>query len=117
MESGEEKANWHIRKEISVGHLGTTLMVIIAMVAGWYDIQNRLDRVEEHVIDPHPHATADQRLNQQELRLVATEATLGAVEKQVSGYQQELLRRMDRQDTTLARIEDRLDQHTVNDRQ
>jgi len=110
MESGEETTNWHIRKEISVGHLGTTLMVVIAMVAGWYQMQNRLIRLEEHLTSP-AHAGAQQRLGQLEEKMARTEAIDAAMAARLESLHAEILRRMDHTDVTLGRIEDRLNSH------
>jgi hypothetical protein len=110
----EKAANWHIRKEISVGHILTTLMLVITMVAGWYEIQNRLSRLEEHTADP-AHAGTAQRLREIDAQMARVEAMDTALGVRLESLQAEILRRMDRQDTALARIEDRLNDHSKDE--
>lgn len=113
MANGDIPTNWHIRKEISVGHILTTLTLLITMVAGWYEIQNRLTIVEAH-LKTGSHEDNAQRLGKVEAQLARVEAVDQALTARLEVLHAEILRRMEHQDTTLGRIEDRLNQHMTN---
>jgi len=58
--SGDEK-NWHVKKEISVGHMVTTAMIFVALIGGWDALGDRVDKLE--IIDEQ-----NQKINQSQDR-------------------------------------------------
>lgn len=42
----DEDMSWHIKKEISVGHMISTATLFVAMVFAWDNLGDRVDRLE-----------------------------------------------------------------------
>ena len=111
----EHDLAWHLKKEISVGHIISTVMLAILLIAGWVEIQNRLQAVEteiaSHVSLP-AHSESERRLDFIESSLAQIHVTDTAIQQRLVDIQNEILRRLDRQDIKLDRIEDRLNDGT-----
>ena len=43
--SGDDK-NWHVKREVSVGHMISTIMLCTAGLAAWDNLGDRVDRLE-----------------------------------------------------------------------
>lgn len=105
---GNNDVNWHLKKELSLGHLISTILLIIMMIGGYIDIQKRLATLETHVESPSHSVSADKRVDNLEARMSRVEAVDSAMAVRLEDLHQEILRRLDRQDVKLDRIEDRL---------
>jgi len=105
--------NWHLKKEVSVSHIISTVMLAGLMVSGWVDVQNRLSETERHLGTPS-HASTEIRLDLIERNLTQVEATDRAVQKRIEDLHQEILRSLARQNDKLDRIEDRLNANRGN---
>jgi len=42
----DEDKNWHVKREISVGHMVTTIALCAALITGWDALSDRVDRLE-----------------------------------------------------------------------
>ena len=102
--------DWHLKKEVSYGHIISTIMLIILMIGGWLDIQSRLIILEEHPGKP-AHSLTETRLDKLESAIAAVHAQDVALTIRLVDLHEDLLRRLDRQDIKLDRIEDRINQH------
>ena len=103
---GEDLA-WHLKKEVSVGHIVSTVMLAGLLIAGLVEMQNRLQLVEQHTRSPS-HMQTEIRLDAVESQLAQVQAVDHAIQQRLIDIQNEILRRLDRQDIKLDRIEDRL---------
>jgi len=110
----EEKANmsWHLKKEFSVGHIVSTVMLAGLLIAGWVDVQKRMTVVENHMVSPS-HSESERRLDLAETRLARIEVNDAATSERLKELQTQIIRLLDRQDVKLDRIEDRLNKHDM----
>lgn len=99
--------NWHLKKEVSLGHLVSTVLLAIVMVAGWVNLQTRLATLEMHVKTP-AHEYSEKRMDAMAAQMVSLSTKNQAMETRLLDLHREILRRLDRQDIKLDRIEDRL---------
>ena len=106
----DERVNWHLKKELSVGHLISTILLTVIMVGGWLDVQKRLAALESHPAAP-AHEVTERRLDLLSAKMTRVEAIDASMQIRLEDLHQEILRRLDRQDIKLDRIEDRLNQH------
>jgi len=104
---------WHLRKEVSYGHIVSTLTLAAMLVALWVKTQNRIVVLEGHLGKPSHHAT-EARLDLIENEISRVNAVDAAMQLRMEDMQKEILRRLDRQDLKLDRIEDRLNEHMGN---
>jgi hypothetical protein len=104
---------WHLRKEISVGHIISTVLLTILLVGGWVDIQERMTLYDMHISSP-AHEETEKRLDAAEATIARVVAIDAAIQIRLEDIQKEIIRRLDRQDIKLDRIEDRLNQHDSN---
>jgi hypothetical protein len=104
------KVDWHLKKEVSYGHIISTVVLVIMMVSGWIDVQKRLIVVEEHLKKP-AHLLTETRLDVLESAIAAVHAQDVALTIRLEDLHNDILRRLDRQDVKLDRIEDRINQH------
>jgi hypothetical protein len=105
-----EQVDWHLKKEVSYGHIISTIVLIILMIGGWLDIQNRLIILEEHP-KKSAHSLTESRLDKLEVAIAAVHAQDVALTTRFIDFQEQIIRRLDRQDIKLDRIEDRLNEH------
>jgi hypothetical protein len=92
--------DWHLKKEVSYGHIISTLLLAILLIGGWVNTQNRIAVLEQHP-DLGAHRISEERLD-------SLEVSVSRIEAVNLSMQKEILRRLDRQDVKLDRIEDRL---------
>jgi hypothetical protein len=105
--------DWHLKKEVSYGHIISTIILLILMVGGWVGIQTRLAILEEHP-KKSAHSLTEKRLDNLESAIAAVHAQDVALTTRLVDFQAQLIRRLDRQDIKLDRIEDRLNKHDTN---
>jgi hypothetical protein len=108
--------DWHLKKEVSYGHIISTILLVILMVGGWSDIQSRLIILEEHPGKP-AHLSTEVRLDRLEITIAAVLTQDVALTMRLEDLHKDLLRRLDRQDIKLDRIEDRLNKHDTKNNQ
>lgn len=106
----DEFVAWHLKKEVSVGHIVSTLMLAGLLIAGYIDMKTRVVALEEHTTKPSHHE-AEKRLDNLEQSVTRVDAVNAAMQIRLEDMQQEILRRLDRQDIKLDRIEDRLNKN------
>ena len=58
--------SWHLKKEISIGHIVSTVMIVLAMIGYAAGIENRLTKVETNQI------AQDSRADRSEFRNIET---------------------------------------------
>ena len=102
--------HWHLRKEVSYGHLLSTLLMLGMIIGAWSDIQNRMVILEAHPPSPS-HIIAEARLDLLEIEVARINVRDVALEQRVEDLIEQLLRRLDRQNLVLDRIETRVNQH------
>ena len=105
-----DEVSWHLKKEVSYGHIISTILLAAMMVGSWIEVQNRLHRVEIHLSAPS-HDLTERRLDILEAKMVRVDSVNAAMQIRLEDLHQEILRRLDRQDIKLDRIEDRLNSH------
>ena len=103
---------WHLKKEVSYGHIISTVTLASLLVAGWIEVQSRIAILEQHPPSPS-HAIAEQRLDRLEENMARVFAIDAAMSIRLEDLQDQIIRRLDRQDIKLDRIEDRLNQHDM----
>jgi hypothetical protein len=108
--------DWHLKKEVSYGHIVSTIVLLILMIGGWIDVQNRLIVLEEHPTKPS-HLSTEARLDKLESAIAAVHAQDVALTVRLEDLHKDILRRLDRQDIKLDRIEDRLNKHDTRNNQ
>ena len=104
--------NWHLRKEVSVGHIISTLLLAFLLIGAWVETQTRFERMEHHLVSPS-HAATELRLDIVEQEMSRVTAVDMALQLRLKDLQDQIIRRLDRHDTKLDRIEDRLNQHDM----
>lgn len=111
-------SGWHLRREVSFGHIISTIMLAILLVSGWVHVQTQMRIFEDHITAP-AHPAADRRMDLLESAVGQIQITdsnlvnrINSVDSQVSNrldaMQSEIIRRLER-------IEDRLNQHSASD--
>ena len=110
---GIDTVDWHLKKEVSYGHIISTIILVVMMVGSWLDIQKRLVILEEHP-KKSAHSLTEIRLDKLESAIAAVHAQDVALTIRLIDFQEQIIRRLDRQDIKLDRIEDRLNRHDTN---
>ena len=105
-----EKTEWHLKKEVSYGHIISTLLLTGMLITGWVDIQNRMTVLEQHP-SIGSHLNSEKRLDVLESAMARTIAIDTAMQLRIEDLQVQIIRSLDRQDVKLDRIEDRLNEH------
>lgn len=108
-----EKEEWHLKKEVSYSHIVSTLLLAGMLIGGWYEMQKRIHVLEGHINLP-AHHVSEQRLDDLDSQMSRINAINGAMQVRLEDLHKEILRRMDRQDVKLDRIEDRINENRVN---
>ena len=103
---------WHLRKEVSVGHIVSTAVLLVMLVAGWVETQSRLVVLEQHTT-LGAHLVSEGRLDRLEENMARVFAIDTAMALRFEDLQDQIIRRLDRQDVKLDRIEERLNQHDM----
>ena len=107
-----EDMNWHLKKEVSVGHIISTFLLTLMLVGGWIDVQKRMSLYDQHIHAP-AHPDSERRLDILEASLAHVNAVDASIQIRLEDIQKEIIRRLDRQDIKLDRIEDRLNKHDM----
>ena len=113
MNKDTDEPHWHLKKEVSIGHIVSTFMLAGLMIGGWVDVQSRLAETERHVGAPS-HASTEMRLDLIERSLSRVDETDRAMQQRIESMHQEILRSLARQNDKLDRIEDRLNGNNGN---
>jgi hypothetical protein len=99
--------HWHLKKEVSYGHLVSTAFLILAMVTGWVKVQTQLNDMSTHIGSPS-HQQTERRLDLVEAELARMQvldetitSRMDSMLQQALSSQAEIIRRLER-------IEDRL---------
>lgn len=106
----KDKVEWHLKKEVSYGHIISTLVLSGMLIAGWVDVQNRMVILEQHPLTS-AHLVAERRLDILETEIAKLNTIDVAIQLRLEDLQVQIINRLDRQDVKLDRIEDRLNQH------
>ena len=109
----EGKTEWHLKKEVSYGHIISTMLLGSMLVAGWIDVQKRMAVLEQHPLAT-AHKVAEKRLDVLETQMVRVDTINTAMSLRLEDLQVQIMRSLDRQDVKLDRIEDRLNEHDSN---
>jgi hypothetical protein len=109
----EQKVEWHLKKEVSYGHILSTLILAGMLVASWMDVQRRMVVLEQHP-SLGSHVNSERRLDVLESSMARTVAIDTAMQLRIEDLQVQIMRSLDRQDVKLDRIEDRLNQHDAD---
>ena len=107
------KTEWHLKKEVSYGHIISTLMLSALLIAGWIDIQKRIAVLELHPLIG-AHNVAERRLDILEAATSKLDTVNIALTLRFEDLQNQIIRSLDRQDIKLDRIEDRLNAHDIS---
>ena len=94
LEARASDRRWHMKKEVTVSHILSTMGMLGLIIAGWYSLQNAVASVEArtaHVSDA---------------RITAIEANVQSLQRQVTSSLVDIK-------VELRRINDRLDEHQV----
>lgn len=96
MTNEEGDLHWHLKKEVSYGHLVTTIMLVAMLVGGWVNVEKRMTAFQNH-LKSGAHLQAERRLDLLESQMAAVSANHIAIANRLD----EIIRRLER-------IEDRL---------
>ena len=104
---------WHLKKEVSYGHIISTLILASMLITGWIDVQKRMAILEQHPTKA-AHEESERRLDMLETTMARTIAVDTAMQLRIEDLQVQIMRSLDRQDVKLDRIEDRLNKHDTS---
>ena len=110
----ELNGHWHLRKEVSVGHLISTVVFFFMLIGGWISIEVRLDRMEGHIGSPS-HAQTEHRLDIVENEVAQMRVMNDAITNRIDTLLQQSLQSQAEIIRRLERIEDRLNNHAKPD--
>jgi len=95
--------HWHLKREVSYGHIISTILLMLMLITGWVNISDRLTTVEtkqsSHLTLP-AHLASDKRLDSLEARVGINEALMIRVDASLNDIKD-----------VMRRIEDRLNSH------
>lgn len=102
--------HWHLRKEIGIGHIISTMLLTIMLISGYVRIENRLNAFSMHLTSPS-HVITDQRLDVVEAQVGRMQVLDDALTKRLDTTVQQTLQSQLEIIRRLERIEDRLNAH------
>lgn len=100
--------HWHLKREVSYGHIISTILLMLMLITGWVNISDRLTTVETKQnghLTLAAHPSSDKRLDSLEARVGITEALMMRIDSTLTDIKE-----------SMRRIEDRLNKHDSSSR-
>jgi len=108
--------HWHLRREVSVGHLISSVMLFIMLIAGYVDIQVKLKDFSKHIGSPS-HENTEMRLDIVESEIARMQVLDEALTTRIDSMLQQTLNSQAEIIRRLERIEDRMNNSTASKEQ
>jgi len=65
-------AEWHLRKEVTIGNIFTAFLALIAALSAWYNLDTRLTVVETQQTDIKVHLQAESVARKEDVERVCS---------------------------------------------
>jgi hypothetical protein len=92
--------HWHLRKEVTLGSIGTLIIIGLGLIVGYADLKSDMTEMKKHMEAPAHHVT-ERRLDALEKDMATMSASALAIAQRLD----EIIRRLER-------IEDRLNSNS-----